>query len=92
VRRLAIPYRAPGRSRGSRLSRWRFPSRHPQPRGAETFQTLANYPFDVWRKKRGATSAIAELAVTHEVRDISEMVIRVERQRESRVLEVIYER
>jgi hypothetical protein len=64
---------------------------NPQPRGADTFQTLANYPFDVWRKKRGRTTAIAELAVTHEVRDIREMVIRVERRKESRVLEVIYD-
>lgn len=65
---------------------------NPQPRGTETFQTLADYPFDVWRKKRGAArNAIAELAVTREVRDISEMVIRVERRRKSRILEVIYE-
>jgi hypothetical protein len=65
----------------------------PQPRGVDTFQTLANYPFDAWRKKRAAaTNAIAELAVTYEVRDIREMVIRVERRRESHVLEVIYER
>lgn len=66
---------------------------NPQPRGPETFQTLADYPFDAWRKKRGAArNAIAELAVTHEVRDISEMIVRVERRRESRILEVIYER
>ena len=66
---------------------------NPQPRGADTFQSLEKYPFDAWRKKRGAaTNAIAELAVTREVRDISEMVVRVERRRELRVLEVIYER
>jgi hypothetical protein len=65
---------------------------NPQPRGADTFQTLTNYPFDVWRKKRGRKNAIAELAVAHEVRDISEMVVRVERRKKSRVLEVIYER
>jgi hypothetical protein len=65
---------------------------NPQPRGPETFQLLADYPFDAWRKKRGAAAnAIAELAVTYEVKDISEMVVRVERRRESRVLEVIYE-
>jgi len=65
----------------------------PQPRGPETFQSLADYPFDAWRKKRGAaTNAVAELAVTHGVRDIRDMVIRVERRRESRILEVIYER
>lgn len=63
----------------------------PQPRGADTFQTLVDYPFDVWRKKRGRTTAIAELAVTHEVRDIREMVLRVERRKKSRVLEVIHE-
>ena len=66
---------------------------NPQPRGTDTFQSLANYPFEAWRKKRGAaTKAIAELAVTYEVGDIRESVIRVERRRESRVLEVIYER
>lgn len=65
---------------------------NPQPRGADTFQSLANYPFGAWRKKRGRTTAIAELAVGHEVRDISEMVIRVERRKETRVLEVIFER
>jgi hypothetical protein len=65
---------------------------NPQPRGANTFQSLANYPFEAWRKKRRRTTAIAELAVTHEVRDISEMVVRVERRKKSRVLEVIYER
>jgi uncharacterized protein DUF7002 len=64
----------------------------PQPRGPETFQTLSNYPFDAWRKKRGATNAVAELAVTYAVTDIREMVVRVERRRKSRVLELIYER
>jgi hypothetical protein len=44
------------------------------------------------REKRGRTTSIAELAVTHEVRDISEMVVRAERRKKSRVLEVIYER
>jgi hypothetical protein len=65
---------------------------NPQPRDADTFQTLANYPFDVWRKKRGRTTAIAELAVRREVRDIREMVVRVERRKKSRVLEINYER
>jgi len=64
----------------------------PQPRDAEMFGTLADYPFDEWLKKRGrAVNAVAELAVSYEVRNISEMVVRVERRKESRVLEVIYE-
>jgi hypothetical protein len=66
---------------------------NPQPRDAATFQAPASYPFDAWRNKRGAaTKAIAELAVHYAVPTISEMVIRVERRRESRVLETIYER
>ena len=65
---------------------------NPQPRGADTFQSLANYPFDTWRKKRGRTTAIAELAVTHEVKDIHEMVLRVERRKRSRIFEVLYQR
>lgn len=65
---------------------------NPQPRDAETFGTLAEYPFDEWWKKRKrAVTAVAELAVNYEVRNIREMVVRVERTRESRVLEVIYE-
>lgn len=64
---------------------------YPQPRNSVTFQTLLEYPFDEWRKKRGtSTNAIAELAVNYQVRDIGEMVFRVERRKESRVLEVIY--
>jgi hypothetical protein len=65
---------------------------NPQPRDSTTFQALADYPFDTWRKKRGtATKAIVELAVHHAVPAIREMVIRVERRQESRILEVIYE-
>jgi hypothetical protein len=65
---------------------------NPQPRGANTFLSLANYPFETWRRKRGRTTAIAELAVTRDVADISKMVVRVERRKKTRVLEVIYER
>jgi hypothetical protein len=66
---------------------------NPQPRNATTFQTLSDYPFDAWRKKRGAaTKAIAELAVNYAAPTISEAVVRVERRREARILEVLYER
>lgn len=65
---------------------------NPQQRGAKTFGTLAEYPFDEWRTKRRRTvTAVAELAVNYEVRNIRGMVVRVERRRESRVLEVMYE-
>lgn len=66
---------------------------NPQPRNATTFQTLSDYPFDAWRKKRGAaTKAIAELAVNYAAPTISEAVVRVERRREARILEVLYQR
>jgi hypothetical protein len=65
---------------------------NPQPRSATTFGSLTKYPFDQWRKKRGsATKAVAELAVKYEVKDIDKMVIRVERRKQSKVLEVLYD-
>ena len=66
---------------------------NPQPRGADTFQRLGTYPFQEWRRKRGsAKKAIAELAVDHEITDIEALVLRVERRKRSRVLEVVYEK
>ena len=66
---------------------------NPQLRGPETFQPLAAYPFEKWRKKRGsATKAIAELAVDYTVPNIGELVLRVERRRQSHILEIIYEK
>lgn len=66
---------------------------NPQPRGPETFRAIYDYPFDEWKKKRrSATKAIAELAVHRHVLDIREMVVRVERRKKSKVLELIYER
>ena len=51
------------------------------PRGSETFCSLQDYPFDVWRKKRrGVSNAIAELAVDWSVPDIEGLVIRIERR------------
>jgi hypothetical protein len=66
---------------------------NPQPRGADTFQRLGTYPFEGWRQKRGsAKKAIAELAVDYHVSDIEALVLRVERRKRSRVLEVVYEK
>ncbi len=64
----------------------------PQPRGRDTFRSLKNYPFAEWRKKRGVSKAVVEVAVDCQVRDIEKMVVRVERRHGSNVLEVIYER
>jgi hypothetical protein len=65
---------------------------NPQPRSATTFGSLSKYPFNEWReKRRSATKAVAELAVKYGVKDIDKMVMRVERRRQSEVLEVLYE-
>jgi hypothetical protein len=64
----------------------------PQPRGRDTFSTLAKYPFDEWQeKRRSAIKAVVELAVDYDVPNIDELVLRVERRKQARVLEVIYE-
>ena len=65
---------------------------NPQPRDGTTFASLANYPFNEWEKKRRSpTKAIAELAVNYEVKDIDKMILRVERRRKTKILEVLYE-
>ena len=65
---------------------------NPQPRGPNTFQSLGAYPFEEWQqKRRSATKAVAELAVEYSVPNIRELVLRVERRKQSRTLEVIYE-
>jgi len=65
---------------------------NPQPRGADTFRTLGTYPFEKWQqKRRSARKAVAELAVEYSVPNIKELVLRVERRKQSRILEVIYE-
>jgi hypothetical protein len=49
----------------------------PQPRGVDTFQSIASYPYDAWRAKRGRHDAIVELAVRGGVPDIECFVLRV---------------
>ena len=63
---------------------------NPQPRGAETFQKMCDYPFEVRRKLRGWANAVAELAVHYAVPDISNLVISVEHRRGGKVVEIIY--
>lgn len=65
---------------------------NPQPRGAHTFASLADYPFEERRKKRGLGNAVAELCVEYSVPDITEMVNRVTNMEGTRETEIIYER
>jgi hypothetical protein len=52
---------------------------NPQPRGHDTFLPIAQYPFEDWRKKRSARTAVVELVVTGGVPDVTDHVIAVHR-------------
>lgn len=64
----------------------------PQPRGSQTFCTLANYPFIERRKTRTIGNSIAELAVDYSVPKIEEIVIKVDHMQGEHVLECLYAR
>lgn len=65
---------------------------NPPARGRNTLLPITDYPFDVWRKKRGATTAIAEVAVDYAVPDITNHVLRVERRQYGRDPELLLSR
>lgn len=47
----------------------------PRPRGSQTFQRIEDYPYDDWRRKRGASTAIAEIAVDYAVFDVEDVAV-----------------
>jgi len=53
----------------------------PQPRGRSTFLPLGEYPFQHWRKKRGPTEAVVELAVEDAVQNVSQYAVEVRERR-----------
>ncbi|WP_249225538.1 DUF7002 family protein [Tardiphaga alba] len=50
---------------------------NPQPRGRNTFSSIADYPFEEWRKKRNLANSIVELVVPGGVKDIADHVVAV---------------
>ena len=50
----------------------------PQPRGNNTFKTIAEYPFEEWIEKRGVPNAVVELVVDYSVPDIRDFILRVD--------------
>lgn len=60
-------------------------------RGRHTFESIADYPFDEYRKKR-SNEPLVELAVEYEVGDIRRHVVRVERRHGPKRPELIWER
>jgi hypothetical protein len=65
---------------------------NPQPRGAQTFRPMAEYPFAERRRMRGIHNAVAEAVVTYAVPDLRNFTLRVEHRKGEEVLEVVYNR
>jgi hypothetical protein len=66
-----------------------FPSA--PPRGAESFMSIADYPFARRRRGRKLEDALVELCVTGGVDNVKDFVIRVERRKGADVIETVYE-
>jgi hypothetical protein len=62
----------------------------PVSRGIASFQPPGSYPYAQRRKARGKPYAIAELAVEYSVPGIRDYVLRVERRRASKLLDILY--
>jgi hypothetical protein len=65
---------------------------NPRPRGVGTFLSIADYPFDDWRRHRNRRTAVAELAVDYCVPDIVAHTLRVESRQRDEVLETLWAR
>ena len=65
---------------------------NPRPRGVGTFLSIADYPFDDWRRRRSRRTAVAELAVLGGVRDIVDHTFVVESRQVDAVLETVWRR
>lgn len=65
---------------------------NPPQRGAHTFTTIADYPFEERRRARGLANAVAEIAVEYSVPDLISHTITAQRRQGSQVLETVYSR
>ena len=63
----------------------------PHPRDYGSFVDLANFDYKASRHKRGKSRAIAEVTVEWAVRDVSEMVSRVEERGAHSAMRVLYQ-
>jgi hypothetical protein len=61
----------------------------PVVRGENTFLSIADHPFEHWKKKRGR-DAVVEVAVDTGVPDLNNIVIKVEKMHGSKVIDEIY--
>jgi len=63
----------------------------PMPRGFDSFQPFATYPYEQRKRSRGRGGAVAELAFDYSLPNFIAFVRRVERRRAARIVEVVYE-
>ena len=63
----------------------------PHPRDYSSFVDLAHFDYEASRRKRGRARAIAEVTVEWAVRDVSEMVSKVEERGAHGVTRMLYE-
>jgi Family of unknown function (DUF7002) len=60
-------------------------------RGADVFVDVADYPYELWRAKRGsATEAVVELTIPYAVPDIASLVTRVETWQHGAPISVLF--
>jgi len=64
----------------------------PQPRGANTFTSIAEYPYEVWRANRSAKDAVVELAVDYAVLDIEKFVLRVDERKGATLVKTVFKK
>jgi len=62
------------------------------PRGRDTFKSIADYPFDDRRRRRGLDDAIAELTVEYAVPDVAAIALKVEEVGAGQPPEILWER
>jgi hypothetical protein len=65
---------------------------NPRPRGVSTFLSIADYPFEDWRRRRSWRKAVTELAVLGCVRDIVDHTLVVESRQGDAALKRLWER
>jgi hypothetical protein len=65
----------------------------PPKRGRRTFLPIDAFPYDAWRKKRNdRLDAVVELVIPYAVPDVTDFVLKVERQRGDEVLQTVWTR
>ena len=62
----------------------------PVSRGRELFQSISNYDYPFWKKKRGHAKAVTEVCVEGGVQAIEEIVVGVHRMQKDKIVKQLY--